>query len=220
MGVHDIERHLYRIEMKLIFCRHIEHSQVNEWILVSGKTDVADFPCFSGLQHRFLSSAFAKDAVGVLGTNHFVMLEEINVVGLQSLQRIVQLTCRFFFGPTIDFCHQKDFLTVDLPKSLTHPNFALAVVVVPAIVQKGDSAINRTADDFDAVRFGQLRFADMVSAQTDDGYFFSGASEGAIEHVAAARFDWPLLSNRFGRGLSSRSSDRSEYALTSGNSEN
>src|ERR1700722_16976815 len=100
MRVHDVERHLYGVEMKFISRRRFEHSKVNEWIFVSSKTDVTDLTCFSGLQHRFLSSAFAKDAVGVLGPNHFVMLEEIDVIGLESLQGFVHLACRFFFGPT------------------------------------------------------------------------------------------------------------------------
>ena len=47
---------------------------------MSSKTNVTDLTGFSGLQHRFLSSAFAKDAVGVLGTDHFVMLQEIEAL--------------------------------------------------------------------------------------------------------------------------------------------
>ena len=86
MRVHDIERHLYRVEMKVIFRRYIEHSKVNERIFVSGKTDVTDLTCFSGLQHCFLSSTLAKDAIGIFRTNHFVMLEEIDMIGLEFFQ--------------------------------------------------------------------------------------------------------------------------------------
>src|SRR5438105_12194393 len=84
--VHDIERHLYRVETKVIFRCNIQHSKVNERVFVSGKADVTDLTRFSGLQHCFLSSALAKDAVGILRTNHFVMLEEIDVIGLKSFQ--------------------------------------------------------------------------------------------------------------------------------------
>ena len=81
--------------------------------------------------------------------------------------------------------------------------------------------VDSTANDFDAVRFRQLRFADMVSSQTNDGDSFFGASQCAIEHVAAAGFCLPPLLGRFHRGLGG-CGDRAEDAedtLASGNSE-
>ena len=86
MGVHDIQRHLHRVEMEIIFRGRLEHPKVNEWILVSGETDVADFTGLASLQHGFLSSALAKNSVRIVRSNYFMMLEQVDVVGLKSFQ--------------------------------------------------------------------------------------------------------------------------------------
>ena len=91
-------------------------------------------------------------------------------------------------GPTIDFRHQKDLGAGTVSKGFAHANLAVAVVVVPAVIHKGNSLIDRAADEFDTVRFRQLWFADVVSSQTDDGHFLFGAAKGAIQHVASPDF--------------------------------
>ena len=63
------------LEMKVIFRGNLEHPQVNERIFVPGKSDMMDLTRFAGFQHCFLSSTPAKDSVGILRANHFVMLQ-------------------------------------------------------------------------------------------------------------------------------------------------
>jgi hypothetical protein len=89
-----------------------------------------------------------------------------------------------------------------LREGLAHANFAVAVVVVPAVIHKGNSTVDRAANDFNAVRLRKQLFPNMVSAQPNDRDFLFGASEGAIKHVATTRFQRPPLLRPFGRRLS------------------
>jgi ACT domain-containing protein len=39
--IHHVDRHLHRIKVKVVLFGHLKHAQVNQWILVSSKTDEA-----------------------------------------------------------------------------------------------------------------------------------------------------------------------------------
>ncbi len=86
--------------------------------------------------------------------DHFVKLHQVDVIGLQPLQRLVELAT---VGAllAVDLGHQENLLAVAVPQSLPHPDFALAVVVVPAVVQKLMPVSIGGANDPDALLRGR-----------------------------------------------------------------
>ena len=60
------------------------------------------------------------------------MLHEIDAIGLQPAQRLVELPRRLRFDAAVDLGHEEDLLAVAVPERLAHPDLALALVVVPA----------------------------------------------------------------------------------------
>ena len=82
MRVHEIERHLRRVKMKALFLGDFQHAQVNQWVLVAGEADEADFPRLLGRQHRLHGAARRKNAVRILHADDLVKLHQINMIGL------------------------------------------------------------------------------------------------------------------------------------------
>src|SRR5271163_1213101 len=44
MRIHDVQGHLHGVEAEFVSGGDLQHPEMNEWILVAGKTDVTDFP--------------------------------------------------------------------------------------------------------------------------------------------------------------------------------
>ena len=100
-------------------------------IFVSGKPDIANLAGFLCFQHGFLRAILGKDAVRIVKANNLVVLDQVKMVGLQALQRFIDLFGRFFFGAAIELRHQENFLPVAILQRFAHADFALAFVVVP-----------------------------------------------------------------------------------------
>src|ERR1035438_5412183 len=81
--------------------------QMDPWVLVPRKTDIAEFSSFPGLHERGIGSFVIKDPVRVFVSDHFVVLDEIDHVDLEATERLVKLLRRFLFGSAIDLRHQK-----------------------------------------------------------------------------------------------------------------
>ena len=77
-----------------------------------GESDVPDLPCLLGLDDGFLRSTFGEDPIGVLHSDHLVMLHEIDMVGLQALERLLDLLGGLLFRAAVDLGHQKDLAPV------------------------------------------------------------------------------------------------------------
>ena len=163
-----------------------ERVEMDVRIFVAGESDVADFAGFLCGECRFHGAAVGEDAVGIVEANDFVVLDEINVIGLQAFEAGFDLAFGSLFGAAIDFRHQKNFLAIAVFQSFAHEDFALAFVVVPTVVHEGDAAIDGGADELNALVVGESVFRDMKTAHPDRGNFLAGASERAIEHVALA----------------------------------
>ena len=158
---------------------------MDEGIFVAGEADVADFAGFLGGNHGFHGAASGKDAVGIFHADDFMVLEEVDAVGLEALEGFVDLFCGVGAGAAVDLGHEEDFGAVAIAQGLAHADFGAAVMVIPAVVHEGDAAIYGGADDFDS--FGLVfRLADVESAEADGGNLLAGAAEGADEHVATA----------------------------------
>ena len=93
-------------------------------------------------------------------------------------QRLLDLLGGGLFRAAIDLGHQKGFLAIPVAQSLAHAHFALAVVVVPAVVEEVDAVVERGADDADALLLVLLH-ADVISAEADHGNFLARAAQRA-----------------------------------------
>ena len=80
--------------------------------------------------------------VRIFQPNDFVELDQIDDVGLQSPERLLQLKVVSRFGSAIHLRHQENLAAIAVVQCLTHADFANSVVVVPAIVHKGNAAID------------------------------------------------------------------------------
>src|SRR5256885_1688747 len=102
------------------------------------------------------------------------MLNQIDAVGLQPLQRRVDLLRRFLERPAIDLRHEKDLLAQAAAERLPHANFAGAFVVIPAVVEKVDAAIDGSPNDPDAERLIDMLERQMPSAKADRRHALAG----------------------------------------------
>ena len=89
--VHHIQRHLHGIEVKTVCLRDLQHAEMDARILVPGEANVANFPRLLRLQQRLHRAARGKNAIGIFEANDLVKLHEIDMIGLQALERFVDL---------------------------------------------------------------------------------------------------------------------------------
>ena len=94
------------------------------------------------------------------------MLQQIDTVRLQSLERLVDLFRRGVLRAAVDLCHQEDLLAIPIAERLAHADLAAAVVVVPGVVHEGDAAVDRASDEADRCLI-IFRLADVIPAETD-----------------------------------------------------
>ncbi len=68
-------------------------------------------------------------------------------------------------------------------EGLAHAELAFAIVVVPAVVEEVDAAIDGLVDELNGVGLRDLCAADVVAAEADGGDALAGAAELAIDHA-------------------------------------
>ena len=116
---------------------------------------------------------------GIVVANHFVKLQQIDGVGLQAAQGLVDLPGRALAGAAIDLGHEERFLAVSIAQGLAHADFAGAAVVVPAVVEEVDAFVEGGADDANALLLVLLA-AEVISAESDAGHVLAGVAQCAI----------------------------------------
>ena len=168
VGVHDVDGHLDGVEVEAVFLGGLEHAEVDGGVLVAGEADVADLAGLFGEDGGFDGSVGGEDAVGVFHADDFVELNEVDGVGLEAAERLLELLVVGVFGAAVHFGHEEDLAAVAVAEGLAHADFAEAVVVVPAVVEEGDAAVDGFADEGDAL-VGVGLFADVVAAEADGG---------------------------------------------------
>jgi hypothetical protein len=87
MDVHQVEWHLGGIELEPVLRCCLKHIKVNPRVLVPGKADKANLTTLAGSRKSFHRPAFCEDAVGIVETENFMMLQQVNTVRLEPLQR-------------------------------------------------------------------------------------------------------------------------------------
>src|SRR4029077_7655686 len=107
MRVEEIEGHLNGIKTKVMPPCSFKHVQMNVGILVSGESDEANLSGLTGRGKRFHSPARGENTICIVEANHLVMLQEIDFVQAQPLQRLVQLAGRRLLGAPVDFGHHE-----------------------------------------------------------------------------------------------------------------
>ena len=86
MCVHHIQRHLNGVELEAMLRSRGQHLQMDVWTFVSGEADEADLACLFGFQYGLHSTAVGENPIWIGVANHFVKLEQVNSIGLQSPQ--------------------------------------------------------------------------------------------------------------------------------------
>lgn len=84
-------------------------------VFVAGETDITDLASFFAVESGLYRSAVGKDAIRIVEANDFVMLHEIDVVGLETFQTSLNLARCDLFGAAVNFRHQKYFLPIAGP---------------------------------------------------------------------------------------------------------
>ncbi len=75
-------------------------------------------------------------------------LPEIEVIGLQAVQRLLEHLHREILAAAVRayLRHQK-YAVAAAPQAFAHPDFALAAMIFPAVVEESDAAVYRFLDD-------------------------------------------------------------------------
>src|SRR5271165_1773242 len=92
--------------------RNLEHMSVDLGTLVTGEPDVACFALLARPKHGFERATWREDALGLFHADHFVELQEVDVIGLQALQRLLELPSGAFGAATIDLGHQERLVSI------------------------------------------------------------------------------------------------------------
>ena len=183
MRVKRIQWHLAGIEVELMTIGLGQHAQMNHGIFVSGEADVTDLARFFGIEHGLkVRCPLQRTGRDPQAGYFLVKLNQVDMAGLETLQRLVDLPGGGSLGPAIELSHEKGLLAIAVAESFSHADFALSVVVIPAIIEEIDAAIERGPDDGDA-DLGILRTADVMAPEANGGDFLAGVAELPIGHV-------------------------------------
>src|SRR5437016_3861995 len=139
---------------------------MNRRVFVPREPDVADLTGLLGLEHGLLRAALSEDPVWVLQADDLMVLHQIHVIGLQSLERFVDLLGSSLFRAAIDLGHEENFFPVPVAQRLAHADLASSVMVIPGVVHKSDAMIDRAPDDTNALLL-VTGPSNVVPAKTD-----------------------------------------------------
>src|SRR5271155_5320967 len=108
------------------------------------------------------------------------------MVGSQSLQGLLQLLHGDLLISAVgaNLAHQENFIAPSL-QTKSHPFFTSVVVVLPRVVEKSDSRVDRLLNQAHG-QLARLHSPEMISAKTDDGDLFARFSERPARHLFRA----------------------------------
>ena len=111
------------------------------------------------------------------------MLHQIDDVGLSRLSDSSSCSAAAFFVRPSIFVIRKAFCAIAVLQRLAHAALALALVVVPAVVQEVHAVVERRPDDAECLGFILLP-ACMESAEPDKRDLLAGLSECPVRHLS------------------------------------
>ena len=101
----------------------------------------------------------------------------------RRLRTFVDLARGFNLGAAVELGHQENLAAITAGERLAHALFAYAAVVVPAIVEEVDAAIDCLVHEPDRFCFAKRRHAEVVAAEADSRHALACAAEFAIDHA-------------------------------------
>src|SRR6185312_206788 len=149
--VHDVQRHLHAGKEKLVLISHLQHVAVNLRTLVSGETNIANLSCFFRFDGGFHAAPGGEDSLGIVHTDHFVKLQQVDMISLKPAKRFVDLICGGLGIAAVDLRHQESLLPIAIAESLAHADLAFSAVVIPAIIEEVDAFVESRSDNADAL---------------------------------------------------------------------
>src|SRR5438132_4976616 len=152
-------------------------------VLVPRESDVANSTRIASLDQRGVGPLLVKDPVRVLVPENLVVLDEVDAIDPEPPERFFQLAGRLLLRTAIDLRHEKGLLAVAVAQGLSHADLARPFVVVPAVVEEVDAAVQGRAHDPDGQPLIDVAQAQMPTADADGGYFLSRRSEIPINHA-------------------------------------
>src|SRR5437879_7201728 len=111
-------------------------------VFVSRETDVTNFAGLSSSNKSGIGSIGIENAVRIFVAENFVVLDQVNLVHTEPLQRFIQLPCGGLFRAAVNFGHQESLRAIPVAQRFSHPVLAGAIVVVPTVVEKIDSPVD------------------------------------------------------------------------------
>lgn len=180
---------LFGVEMEAVLVGGLEHAGVDCRALVSCEADIAQLALLARLQHRLERAAIGEHPAGIVGADDLVELQQVEVVGLQTRQRRLDLAHRRLRGAAVDLGHQEDLAAVAfLRQRAAEPDLAFPAIIVPAIVAKVDAGIETGMHHADGlVVVHPARLGQVVPAHADKRHRLAGSPQRAILHVRMLR---------------------------------
>src|SRR5437016_12465032 len=152
--------------------------------LVAGETDVADLARALRRHHRFQRAVRPDRPLRIRHPDPFVELHEFDAVGLQSPERLVDLPRGTLLVAPVDLGHEKRLFAIAVAQRLSHAELARPAVVVPAVVEEVDAAVDGRAYDADGFLLVRLP-PEMVAAHADQRHHLAGAPQATIGNFHA-----------------------------------
>src|SRR5262245_53966681 len=151
---------------------------MNARIFVAGKADVADFARFLRFESRFQPSFF-DNPVGIAIVDHLMKLPQIDAVGTKAPQALLEILFRAFVIALAVFRHEKNLIAPSAGgKSLTHPLFRTAVMVVPGVIEEVNPLVDGRMHNLNRFVFF-LDGSDVPATQAENRYPFLGTTKHA-----------------------------------------
>jgi hypothetical protein len=180
--VHQIQRHLHGVELEMMAGGRFQHVEVNVGVFMSRKTNESQLAGLFGFEESFDCTVGRKNPVRVFESNDFVELHQVDVVGLEASQRLVDLFGRFLLRSAVHLGHKKRAVAIAVFERLAHADFTLSLVIIPTVVEKSDAAVNRSSYDSYALVCVADQ-AEVKAAHADGRYLLGGSPERAVRNI-------------------------------------
>src|ERR1035441_9433 len=124
-----------------------QHAQMHFRVGVPGEAAISNLALLLCLRNGLEHAVWDENGVRLSIGQNLVHLPEVQMIGLQSPQGILQHGQRLFLGflslvVSANFGHQEDPVTLPLQRD-PHPFFSAPAGILPRIVKKGDTHIDR-----------------------------------------------------------------------------
>ena len=180
-----------------------QHAQMHLRVGVPGEAAVANLALLLRLLDGLEHAVGDEDRVGLRVGQDLVHLPEVQVIGLQPPQGILQHGQGLLLGflPLVvgaDLGHQEHLVALALHGD-AHPFLGAPFGVLPGIVEEGDAHINGGMDDAGGLLEG-LRPGQRGAAEAERGHHLGVAAELALRH----RPDGGRVGGENGRGIAGK----------------